>query len=172
MTFTTPRGCFALNRNQPLDRNALDRDPGLNEQPALKALVEREQQLDLLDFEFSPAPVAMVPPAEGCEQLWARYHSGGASNMSSDTRLVSWRALMSDRAMAAGLQPGQSFIYRRQALIAIGKMTVRDERTTRVEYTWHWEPTFEGAHLGIAASEPSRSTATFTRDGTEWRLKR
>jgi hypothetical protein len=170
LTYTVPRGCVTLEGDQRLDGTVLDRDPRLSQNAELKVIVARERRLDLLDFEFSPTPITTSSPPEGCEQLWAAYHSTTASGARSDARLVGWRALMSDKALAAGLRPGQSFVTRRQTLIAVGTITMKNGKTAVVDYTWHWAPSFETQHLGIDPSEPVRSNATFTRESKKWRL--
>jgi hypothetical protein len=77
---------------------------------------------------------------------------------------------MSDKAMAAGLRPGHTFVSRRRELIAVGKIVMKDQHTALVDYTWHWMPSYETGHIGFAPSEPVRTTATFTRKGKDWSL--
>jgi hypothetical protein len=168
VTYETPHGCFVLDADQRLDGAALDRDPQLAENHQLKALIDRERQLDLLEFEFSPTPIGSTSVPPDCHRQWLAYRSGAIGVKEPGARLVAWRALMSDKAVAAGLQPGQSFIARRQTLIAIGKIVMRSDQSAAVDYTWHWEPTYEAQHLGFAPTEPRRSVAIFKWDGHAW----
>jgi hypothetical protein len=168
VTYATPTGCFVLEPGQRLDGAALDRDPQFADNRQLKAMVDRERELDLLDFEFSPTPITAPSAPEGCRRQWSAYLSAASGATASGARLVAWRSLMSDKALAAGLQPGQSFVTRQQRLIAVGKIAMRDDRSAVVDYTWHWEPTYEAQHIGFVPSEPKRSTAAFAWSGSHW----
>jgi hypothetical protein len=105
MTFTTPRGCFTIAADATLKAGDLDRDRRLSESPALRQELQREQDLDLLDFEFSPVPATVPAPPDGCEQLWASYRNAGAA-AAARLKLVPWRTMMSDKALAAGCGRG------------------------------------------------------------------
>jgi hypothetical protein len=168
VTYTTPKGCFVLEPDQHLDGTALDRDPQFADNRQLKAMVDRERELDLLDFEFSPTPITAPSAPEGCRRQWSAYLNAASGVTASSARLVAWRSLMSDKAFAAGLQPGRSFVTRQQRLIAIGKIVMCDDRSAVVDYTWHWEPTYEAQLIGFAPSEPKRSTAAFAWSGSNW----
>jgi hypothetical protein len=169
MTFTTPRGCFAIAADATFKAGDLETDRRLSESPVLRRELQREQDLDLLDFEFSPV-AAMVPaPPEGCEQLWASYHNAGVE-AASRAQLVRWRTMMSDKALAAGLSPGLTFIFRRQTLVEVTRVVQPDADTAVVEYTWQWAPPFESAHLGIRASDPIAARAIVKRSDGEWRV--
>jgi hypothetical protein len=170
MTYTTPRGCFVLEPDEKLDRRGLDRDPQFTENATLKSLVDLEQRLDLLDFEFSPSPLNSPSPPEGCDRPWAAYHRVTSGLPRSEARLIAWRSFMSDKAMAAGLQPGHTFVSRRRELIAVGRIVMKDPQTAVVDYTWHLMPSYETEHIGFAPSEPVRTTATFVRSGKTWSL--
>jgi hypothetical protein len=169
MTFTTPRGCFTIAADSTFKAGDLDRDRRLSESPALRQQLQREQDLDLLDFEFSPVPAAVAAPPEGCEQLWASYHNAGPDT-AARVKLVPWRTMMSDKALAAGLSPGLTVVLRRQTLVEVTRVIQDDANTSVVEYTWQWAPPYESAHLGIRSSEPTAATAIVKRSSGDWRV--
>jgi hypothetical protein len=169
MTFTTPRGCFAIAAGTNFKAGDLDNDRRFSESPALRRELRREQDLDLLDFEFSPVPATVPAAPEGCEQLWASYRNAG-SGAAARAQLVQWRTMMSDKALAAGLSPGQTFVVRRQTLVEVTRVAQKDARTWAVNYTWQWAPPYESGHLGIRPSEPTPATAVIRRSGNQWRV--
>lgn len=131
----------------------------------------RDVDLELIEFEFSEAAAGSPRPPEGCDaQLWTAYKSDRSGESDRRLKLAAWKAVPSDRANAAGLHTGQTFPYGRQALVAITTLVRQDGNTTVVEYSWNWAPTEGGAHLGIRASPPVTSKATFKSSRTDWRL--
>ena len=78
-------------------------------------------------------------------------------------------AYSSDHLTAAPEQdPGPALVNR--TLGTITRLVRQDDGTMLVEYTWHWAPTYEGAHLGIPASSPAQGKATLTRSAQVWRV--
>jgi hypothetical protein len=74
--------------------------------------------------------------------------------------------------MAAGLQPGQTFLYLRQTLLDVTRLEIKDDGTAVAEYSWRWAPSYEGEHLGIRAPEPVTARARFRSADGAWRLVR
>ena len=171
MTFTTPRGCFAIAADATVKAGDLEKDRRFSESPMLRRELQREQDLDLLDFEFSPVAATVAAPPEGCEQLWASYRNARV-DAAARAQLVPWRTMMSDKALAAGLSPGLTFIVRRQTLVEITRVVQPDRDAAVVEYTWQWAPPYESAHLGIRPSEPVAAHATIKRTRDQWRVAR
>ena len=169
LQLVTPSGCFTLDRDADIRTAAVQRDPRLNELVYVRDALQRDLELGLVEFEFTKAPVGSVTPPEGCdEQLWRSHSSDGTS--AQQLVLVAWKAVPTDKAIAAGLQPGQTFLYRRQALGEVTRLVRQDHKTTIVEYSWHWAPSYEGEHLGIRASPPARGKATFTLSDNGWHV--
>jgi hypothetical protein len=168
-----PSGCFILARRADVSGADVERDPKLTELPYLRDTLHRERELGLVDFQFFEAPADAPAPPTGCGRLWATAHAGDAdAAAAARSKLVVWKTVPSDKAMAAGLQPGQTFLYLRQTLIAITRLDRKDDGTVVAEYRWHWAPSYEGEHLGIRASEPITSRARFRNAGNGWRLVR
>jgi hypothetical protein len=149
----------------------VQRDERVTRLPYLRDTLRRGQEVGLIEFEFREAPLDAPTPLEGCGELWASRNRRGAVGVDR-LKLVAWKAVLSDKAIAAGLQVGQTFLYRRQTLVGIARLVEQEDNTTLVEYSWNWAPTFEGAHLGISASQPVTARATFKRAGSGWRLAR
>jgi hypothetical protein len=170
MTFSLPRGCFTIPAGRSFRAGDLDRDRRLSESPELRQELQRSRDLDLLDFDFAPVPATIAAPPEGCEELWSSYRYGPKADEATRVKLVAWRTVMSDKALAAGLSPGQTLLYRRKLLVAITGTTERDLNTLRVEYTWQWAPDYEGAHLGIRPSAESAATATLIKSASGWHV--
>ena len=57
-----------------------------------------------------------------------------------------------------------------QTLGAITRLVRQDDASVRVEYSWHWAPSYEGGHLGIPTSAPTRGTATLRQTDQGWRV--
>jgi hypothetical protein len=170
MTYALPRGCFTISSGAMLKAGDLERDRRLAESPKVRQELQRARDLDLLDFEFSPMLATVSAPPEGCEELWASYRYGAKAEEAKLVKLVAWRTLMSDKALAAGLSPGQTFVYRRQSLVAITGTTEQNADTVVVEYTWQWTAPYESAHLGIRASPEEPAKAIFRKTTDGWRL--
>jgi hypothetical protein len=77
---------------------------------------------------------------------------------------------MSDKALAAGMWPGLTFVYRRQTLVEVTRVIQGDAHRSVVEYTSQWAPPFESAHLGIRSSEPFAARAILRRSSGDWRV--
>jgi hypothetical protein len=170
LQLVAPSGCFVVDRSAEVRSADVQRDPRLVELLYVRDALRRDLELGLVEFEFNEAPASSQTPPEGCdEQLWRSHSNPGASQ---SLKLVAWKAVPSDRAIAAGLQMGQTFLYRRQTLGAITRLVRQDDDTMLVEYSWHWAPSYEGAHLGIPASPPAKGTATLTRSDQGWRVAR
>jgi hypothetical protein len=170
LTFGLPRGCYTLGTDELIKATDLDRDTRLREDSAVRTLLQRERDLELLEFEFVQAPASQMTPLEGCEVLWASFHNGGSDDRASRTKLVAWKTYMSEKAQAAGFQPGVSYVYRRQTLESIDSLESLPDGSTIVKYRWRWAPTDEGRFLGIKPTEPTIGTARFVRADGEWRL--
>jgi hypothetical protein len=170
LRLVTPSGCFTLDRDAEVRAADVQRDQRLNELSYIRDALDRDLELGLIELEFSEA-TAGSPKPQGCDQqLWTAYKSDRFGELDRRLKLVAWKAVPSDKANAAGLHTGQTFLYRRQALIAITKLVRQDDHTSVVEYSWNWAPTYEGLHLGISASPPITSKATFKRSDTGWRF--
>jgi hypothetical protein len=169
MTFSLPRGCFTIPAARTLRAGDLERDRRLSESTALRQELQRSRDLDLLDFDFSPVPGTIPAPPEGCEELWASYRYGPKADEAARVKLVAWRTVMSDKALAAGLSPGQTFVYRRQTLVAITG-TSQDGDTVLVDYTWQWAPPLDSAHLGVRPSTEISAKALLKRTADGWRV--
>jgi hypothetical protein len=168
LQLVAPSGCFIIDRDAEIHAADIRRDPRLNELQYVRDALRRDLELGLVEFEFNEAPARSQTAPEGCdEQLWRSHSNAGASQ---SLKLVAWKTVPSDRAIAAGLQMGQTFLYRRQTLGAITRLVRQDDTTMLVEYSWHWAPSYEGAHLGIPASAPARGTATLKRSDQGWRV--
>jgi hypothetical protein len=170
LTFGLPRGCFTLGADELVKASNLERDTRLQEDSAARALLQRERELELLEFEFVQAPASQMTPLEGCEVVWASFHTGAGDDRARGTKLVAWKTYMSDKALAAGFQPGFSYVYCRQTLESIDSLEPQADGSTVVRYQWRWAPTEEGSFLGIKPTDPTSATARFFRRDGEWRL--
>jgi hypothetical protein len=173
LQLATPSGCFALARNANVNSADVERDPHLAGLPYLLSTLRRERELGLVEFEFAEVPSDAAVPPSGCADLWAAQHAattGGAPGARS--KLIAWKTMPSDKAMAAGLQPGETFPYLHKTLIAITQLIPKDDGTVVVEYRWHWAPSYESEHLGVQAAEAITSRARFRHVGNSWRLAR
>jgi hypothetical protein len=170
MTFTLPRGCFTIPAGRNFRAGDLERDRRLSESPALRQELQRSRDLDLLDFDFSPVDATVTAPPEGCEQLWASYHYGPKADEATRVKLVAWRTVMSDKALAAGLSPGFTFVYRKQTLVAITATSPKDDDTVLVDYTWQWAPPLDSAQLGTRPSAEMHAKAVLRRTAEGWRV--
>lgn len=169
LQLVAPSGCFVVDRDAEIHAADVQRDPRLNELLYVRDALHRDLELGLVEFEFNEAPERSVTPPEGCdEQLWRSHSRDGTS--AQQLKLVAWKAVPTDKALAAGLQMGQTFLYRRQTLGAITRLVRQDDATMFVEYSWHWAPSYEGVHLGIPASAPAKGTATLRRSDQGWRV--
>lgn len=173
LQLATPSGCFVLARRAEVSGADVERDPQLAGLPYLLSTLRRERELGLVEFEFFETPAEAPVPPLGCGQLWAAQHAGDTNTAAAArSKLVAWKTVPSDKAMAAGLQPGETFLYLRRTLIAITRLDRKDEGTIVAEYRWQWAPSYEGEHLGIQASEPFTGKARFRNAGDGWRLVR
>jgi len=151
----------------------VERDPQLAGMPYLLSTLRRERELGLVEFEFFETPADAPIPPPGCRHLWAAQHVRDANAAAAArSKLVAWKTTPSDKAIAAGLQPGQTFLYLRRTLIAITGWTRRPDGTVVAEFRWRWAPSYEGEHLGIQASEPITSRVRFRNAGDGWRVVR
>ena len=161
-------GCFTLDREAEVRAADVWKDSHLGELLYAREALRRDLELGLIEFEFSEASAGPLTPPEGCdEQLW-RSHSSDGTLSAQPFKLVAWNTVPSDKAIAAGLQTGQTFLYRRQTLGAITRLERQDDATIRVEYSWHWAPSYEGGHLGFPTSAPARGVATLRRTDQGW----
>jgi hypothetical protein len=173
LQLATPSGCFILARRADVRSADITRDPQLAALPYLRNTLDRERELGLVEFEFSETPADAPFPPQGCGQLWATQHADGTTrDAAARSKLIVWKTVPSDKAMAAGLQPGQTFLYLRRTLIAITRLDSKDGGTMVAAYQWRWAPSYEGEHLGIQPSEPFPGTARFRKVGGEWRMAR
>jgi hypothetical protein len=170
LQLATPSGCFALPRNATASSTDVEQDPQLAALPYLMSTLRRERELELVEFEFAETPLDAPVPPSGCGRLWATQHANAAA--AARSKLVAWKTVPSDKAIAAGLRPGETFPYLRKTLIAITQLTRKDDGTMVAEYQWHWAPSYEGEHLGIRPSEPFSGRARFRNPGDGWRLVR
>jgi hypothetical protein len=173
LQLATPSGCFLLAGRTEVSGSDVERDPQLAASPYLLSTVRRERELGLIEFEFSEMPAdSSVPPVE-CGRVRTALRAGEASGPAgAQSRFVAWKTMPSDKAMAAGLQSGQTFLYLRQTLIDITQLNRKDDGTMVAEYRWHWAPSYEGEHLGIQASEPMIGKTRFKNAGGGWRVVR
>jgi hypothetical protein len=169
MTFTTPRGCFMIPADAKIRAEDLERDRRLATSPTRQRELHRAMQLDLLDFDFSPVPATQPSPPEGCEDLWSSYRVA-AIHDAKPPQLVAWRTAMSDKALVAGLSPDQTFVYRRQILVGIRDIALKQPDAAVVGYTWRWTAPDEMAHLGIAPSADKAGSALFRRTREGWSI--
>jgi hypothetical protein len=169
IALVTPRGCFTVPIETPIDRIDPRRERGIYDRrsDALRQLVD----LELVEFELEEAPVSSPTPVEGCEQIWLTHAGGANRDASAQLKLISWRTMLSDKGRVAGFQPGQSFLYRRQTLVDVEDQIAVEGNTATVTYRWRWAPTEEGAHLGIHAGDAVRGSAAFTRSAGRWLLR-
>jgi hypothetical protein len=173
LQLATPKGCFALPRGTEVRSADVERDPQLARAPYLVSTLRRERELELVEFEFTETSADAAAPPAGCGQLWATQHATEAKGAGAGRlKLVLWTTVPSDKAMAAGLQPGQTFLYLRQTLIAVTKLETRNDGTVLAEYRWRWAPSYEGEHLGIQPSDAFAGRARFRNVGDGWRLAR
>jgi hypothetical protein len=170
ITFSLPRGCFTIPAGRTLRAGDLERDRRLSESPALRQELQRSRDLDLLDFDFSPVPATIPAPPEGCEELWSSYRYGPKADEATRVKLVAWRTMMSDKALAAGLSPGFTFVYRKQTLVAITGTSSQDGDTVLVEYTWQWAPPLDVQQLGARPSAEMPAKAVLKRTAEGWRV--
>jgi hypothetical protein len=169
MTIATPGGCFTLPLGASVRAEDVQRDERLSARVDVRDALRRERELELVDFVFEQAAATSPSPLEGCEQLWASVKSG-PENAGGGVKLVAWKTILSDKAMVAGLQAGQTFQYRRQTLVAITALLPQIDGATVVGYSWKWAPTYEGAHLGIRESEPISAQAVFRKSSAGWQV--
>jgi hypothetical protein len=170
LQLVAPSGCFTLDREAEVRIADIWTDSHLGEHQYARGALRRALELGLIEFEFSEASAGPSTPPAGCdEQLW-RSHSSDGTSSAQRTKLVAWKTVPSDKAIAAGLQTGQTFLYRRQTLGAITRLVRQDDATIRVEYSWHWAPSYEGGHLGIPTSAPARGVAMLRRTEQGWRV--
>jgi hypothetical protein len=170
LQLVAPSGCFVVDRDAEVHASDVERDPHLIELQYVLGALRRDLELGLIEFEFSEASESSLMPPEGCdEQLW-RSHGSDGTLSAQPLKLVAWKTVPSDKAIAAGLRPGQTFLYRRQTLGAITRLVRQDDASVRVEYSWHWAPSYEGGHLGIPTSAPTRGTATLRQTDQGWRV--
>jgi hypothetical protein len=174
LQLATPSGCFTLPRNAPVHSADVELDPQLAGLPYLLSTLRRERELELVEFEFAETTLDAPVPPPGCGQLWAtaRRAADAKAAAAARSKLVAWKTIPSDKAIAAGLQPGATFPYLRKTLIAITQLNKKDDATVVAEYRWRWAPSYEGEHLGIKASEPMTGKARFRNQGDGWRLVR
>lgn len=170
MTFSLPRGCFTVASDATFKAGDLERDRRLSESPVLRQELQRSRDLDLLDFDFTPVPATIPAPPEGCEELWSSYRYGPKADEAARVKLVAWRTVMSDKALAAGLSPGFTFVYRRQTLVAITGASPQSGDTVLVDYTWQWAPPADSAHLGVRPSTEFSAKALLRRTADGWRV--
>jgi hypothetical protein len=171
LQLATPSGCFLLARRDDIKNTDVERDPQIARLPYVLSTLRRERDLGLIEFEFSETPADAPVPPTGCGQLWAAQHAGAEPvATASRFKLVVWKATPSDKAIAAGLQPGQTFLYLRKTLIDIVRLIRKDNDTMIAEYRWRWAPSYEGEHLGIQPSTPMAGKARFKNNGDGWRL--
>jgi hypothetical protein len=170
LQLATPSGCFTLPRNATASSKDVEHDPQLAALPYLVSTLRRERELELVEFEFAESPSDTPVPPSGCGQLWATQRTNAAS--AARSKLVAWKTVPSDKAIAAGLRPGETFPYLRQTLIAITDLSRKPDGTVVAEYRWHWAPSYEGEHLGIQPSAPLTGRARFRNPGDGWRLVR
>lgn len=166
----TPRGCFTVEAATPIDRINPRTDTAVftgHEHDALK----QEVDVHLVEFELAEKPLASPTPLDGCESLWLSFRTGANRDLAPFLKVVAWRTFLSDRAVAAGLQVGETILYRRQTLLSIDGLAPRTDGTTVVTYTWRWAPSEDGAHLGIPPGAPSSDVATFVRAGGRWQAR-
>jgi hypothetical protein len=169
ITLVTPRGCFTVPIETPIDRIDPRREPGIYDRrnDALRQLVD----LELVEFELQEAPVSSPTPVAGCEQIWLRHAESAIGGASAQVKLISWTTMLSDKGRVAGFQPGQRFLYRRQTLVDVEEPIAVKGDTATVSYRWQWAPTEDGAHLGVRAGDAVRASATFTRSAGRWQLR-
>jgi hypothetical protein len=173
LQLATPSGCFLLARRDEIKNTDVERDPQIARLPYVLSTLRRERDLGLIEFEFSETPADAPVPPMGCGQLWAAQHAGAAPvAAASRFKFVVWKATPSDKAMAAGLQPGETFLYLRKTLIDVVRLSKKDSETMIAEYRWRWAPSYEGEHLGIQPSGPMAGKARFKNSGGGWRLAR
>ena len=173
LQLATLSGCFTLAPKARVHNSDVELDPQLAGLPYLMSTLRIERELGLIEFEFAESPMDAPVPPSGCGRLWAAQHAAHAStNAAAQSKLVAWKSIPSDKAMAAGLQPGDTFPYLRKTLIAVTQLTRKDDGTVIAEYRWHWAPSYEGEHLGIQASAPIPGRARFRNPGDGWRLVR
>jgi hypothetical protein len=173
LQLATPSGCFILARRAEVSGADVERDPQLAGMPYLLSTLRRERELGLVEFEFFETPADAPIPPPGCRHLWAAQHVRDANAAAAArSKLVAWKTTPSDKAIASGLQPGQTFLYLRRTLIAITGWTRRPDGTVVAEFRWRWAPSYEGEHLGIQASEPITSRVRFRNAGDGWRVVR
>jgi hypothetical protein len=170
LEIVTPRGCFTADRTTPLDRINPRTERAVFTGHGQEAL-QREVDLDLVEFALAERPLREPTPLDGCESLWLSSRNGANREIAAFLKAIAWRTFLSDRAVAAGLRVGQPILYRQQTLIAIDAVSPKDDGMTVVTYTWRWEPNQNGAHLGIGASPPAVDAATFIRSNGRWQLR-
>jgi hypothetical protein len=166
----TPTGCISVDAGVAIERIDPRKQPGIAAPGDGNEGLQRLVALDLLEFELSEFPVDAPTAPPGCETLWITHQTGRQRSDDRPVKLVAWRTTLSDKALAAGLQAGQSFLYRRRALVSVDRLEPAEGGVTRVSYTWRWEPTDEGAHLRIPVSAPATATARFKRSPDGWEI--
>jgi hypothetical protein len=166
----TPTGCISVDAGVAIERIDPRKQPGILGPGDGSDGLQRLVALDLLEFELSEFPVDAPTAPPGCETLWITHQTGRQRSEGRLVKLVAWRTMLSDKALAAGLQVGQSFLYRRRTLMSVDRLEPAEGGVTRVSYTWRWEPTDEGAHLRIPASAPETGTARFKRTPDGWQI--
>src|SRR5258707_3355889 len=117
LQLATPSGCFAVARNATVKSGDVERDPQLAALPYLLSTLRLERELGLVEFEFAEATLDAPVPAPGCGHLSVTWPNAAGSNAAARSKLVAWKTVPSDKAIAAGLQPGDTFPYLRQTLI-------------------------------------------------------
>ncbi len=172
LQLATPSGCFLLTTREELTGSDVERDPQLAGSPYLLSTLRRERELGLVEFEFSETPAdAAVPPLE-CGRFRAAPTGAASRPQAARSKYVAWKTMPSDKAMAAGLHAGQTFLYLRQTLIDITHLTSKDDGTMVAEFRWRWAPSYEGEHLGIQASEPMIGRMRFRNTPDGWHVVR
>lgn len=165
-----PHGCLSVSKDVPIDRINPRKEPSVVASRQGGDAFAREIQLDVVDFELAEAPLTTGTPLEGCESVWLEETGRSGQATAAQLKMVAWKTVLNDKGQAAGLQPGQTLLYRRQTLVGVEQLIPEANGTMTGTYSWRWEPTPDGAHLGIPSGAPTRATVRFRRVRGRWEI--